>query len=185
MLHRLTGLHDIKELISGSGRIVSKGRGLSDVLVHDLKVQAHSSHIAASNHTFKFSLPGDIPDEDSQDQDVMLKKFNYGTPGLDNYRNNMVMAVLSLDFEGNVGVRNHNIMGKSACGKQDDVQYKSSYVQKVIVDVLHYVAERLSGSKSVDFILPKLIQMLLVVKTVVISGTTLYYNQHLGVVLVI
>ena len=79
-----------------------KGRGLSDVLGHDLKVQVHSPKIAASDHRSKFALIDDIPDEDIQDQDVVLKKANYGTPGFDNYRKNMLMAVSSLD--GKFGV---------------------------------------------------------------------------------
>ena len=74
-----------------------KGHGLSDVLRNDLKVQVHSPRIAASNHRSNFALPEDIPDEAIQDQDVVLKKANYGTPGSDNYRKNMFMAVSSLD----------------------------------------------------------------------------------------
>ena len=41
-----------------------KGRGLSDVLGHDMKVQTHSPRIAASDHTSEFVLPEDIPDKD-------------------------------------------------------------------------------------------------------------------------
>ena len=135
-----------------------KGRGLLDVLGHDLKVQVHSPKIAASDHRSKFALLDDIPDEDIQDQDVVLKKANYGTPGSDNYRKNMLMAVSSLD--GKFGVQSHKIIDWLSGAKQDGDQRKSSYVQKVIVDVLHRVAEGHLRSKSVDFmdicILPKL-----------------------------
>ena len=39
-----------------------KGRGLPDVLGHDLKVQFHSPKIAASDHRSKVALLDDIPD---------------------------------------------------------------------------------------------------------------------------
>jgi hypothetical protein len=111
-----------------------KGRRFSDVLGHDLKVQVHSPRIIASNHRSKFALPDDIPDEDIQDQDVVLKKANYGTPGLDTYKKNMLMDVSSLD--GKFRVQSHTIIDWCSRGKQDGDQRKS-----VIVDVLHRVAE--------------------------------------------
>ena len=85
-----------------------KGRGLSDVLGHDSKVQVHSPKITASDHRSKFALLDDIPDKDIQDQDVVLKKANYGTPGSDNYRKNMLMAVSSLN--GKFGVQIHKFI---------------------------------------------------------------------------
>ena len=47
------------------------GRNLSDVLRHDLKVQAHSPRIAASDHKSTLVLPEDISDEDLQEQYVV------------------------------------------------------------------------------------------------------------------
>ena len=99
-----------------------------------------------------------IPDKDIQDQDVVLKKANYGTLDSDNYRKNMLMAVSSLD--GKFGVQRHSIIDWSSGAKKDGDQPMFSYVQKVIVDVLHCVAEGHLRSKSVDFmdicILPEL-----------------------------
>ena len=92
-----------------------KGRGLSDVLGHDLKVQVHSPKITASDHKSKFVLLDDIPDKGIQDQDVILKKANYGTPGSDNYQKNMLMAVSSLN--GKFGVQSHKIIDWSSGAK--------------------------------------------------------------------
>ena len=78
------------------------------MLGHDLKVQVHLPKTTASDHRCKFALLDDIPDKDIQDQDVVLKKANYGTPGSDNYRKNMLMAVSSLD--GKFGVQGHKLL---------------------------------------------------------------------------
>ena len=93
---------------------------MSDVLGTDLKVQVYLPKITVSDHRSNFALLDGIPDEDIQDQDVVLKKATYGTPGSGNYRKNMLIAVSFLDK--NFGVQIHNIIDWSSSGRQDGDQ---------------------------------------------------------------
>ena len=79
----------------------------------------------------KFVLQQDIPDEQIDDQDIILKKENYGTPGTTEWRKNMAMATEPLKEP--FGVAQHKVVHRV----EDGDQQSFLKIQQMIVGVLH------------------------------------------------
>ena len=79
----------------------------------------------------KFVLQQDIPDEFIDDQDIILKKENYGTPGTTKWRKNMAMATEALKEP--FGVAKHKVVNKIENGDQQQFLH----IQQMIVVILH------------------------------------------------
>ena len=93
----------------------------------------------------KFVLSQAIPDEQIDDQDIILKKENYGTHGTTKWRKNMVMATEALKEP--FGVAKHKVVNKV----EDGDQQQFLHIQQMIVDILHQVKEGHSRSKSMGW----------------------------------
>ena len=68
------------------------GRGLSELLGYNIGPDPTPKKLQPAGQRAKFVLQQDIPDEFIDDQDIILKKENYGTPGTTEWRKNMAMA---------------------------------------------------------------------------------------------
>lgn len=92
--------------------------------------------------------------EQIDNQDIILKKENYETPGTNKRRKNMAMATEPLKEP--CGVSKYKVVNKV----EDDNQQSCLHIQQMIVGILYRVKKRHSRSKSMDWIdiclIPKL-----------------------------
>ena len=121
------------------------GRGLSEMLGYNVGEDPTPTRLQPAGQRAKFVLQQDIPDEFIDDQDIILKKENYGTPGTTEWRKNMVMATEPLQEP--FGVAQHKVVHRV----EDGDQQSFLHIQQMIVGVLHRVNEGHSRSKSMDW----------------------------------
>ena len=72
------------------------GRNIANALGIDLNLPPSSPRVRTAGQSAKFVEEEDIPDEDIQGSDVILRKEHYGVPGTKEYRKNAVLATTPL-----------------------------------------------------------------------------------------
>ena len=122
---------------TGQGRFGTSVSGNAD--------QQRQQQPPPSRQHSKFVWAMDLSDDKMLDIEVSLKKEDYGELGSSDYQQNQAMATAPMSEE--FGVARHKILTEAEEGDQS----KYSYVQAVIVQVLHWVKQGESRAKAVDW----------------------------------
>ena len=134
------------------------GRTIADALGINLNLPPSSPRVRTAGQSAKFVEEEDIPDEDIQGSDVILRKEHYGVPGTKEYRKNAVLATTPLAEK--FGVACHRVISRSS-GPQIGDEAKSRDIQEQVVGVIHRVKEGKQHAIAMDMmavcLLPQLI----------------------------
>ena len=146
----LNKLIDIKAATSGQRRRSRRPRTTIDLdaLGIDLNLPPSSPRVTAAGHASKFAMESEIPDDQIQGCDIILRQEHYDAPGTTEHRKNAILATTPLTEK--FGVPRHKVISR-ASGRQEGDQVNFQHIQKQVVGVLHQVTDAKDHAIAMDF----------------------------------